>query len=69
MAFVFCRCEKGVVLMGDESVLYDRYEIPVIEGYEYLFDEKKPVTDYIFINEPTDGCGTKFLQSTNASQY
>ena len=41
--------------MGYERVLYDRYEIPVIEGYEYLFDEKKPVTDYIFINEPPDG--------------
>ena len=26
--------------MGYERVLYDRYEIPVIEGYEYLFDKQ-----------------------------
>ena len=38
--------------MGYERVLYDQYEIPVIKGLEYLFNEKKSVTDYLFVNEP-----------------
>ena len=33
-------------------VLFDRFEIPVRRGLDYLMDEENQATDYLFINEP-----------------
>lgn len=36
------------------KVLFDRFEIPILKGLDYLLDESKPMTDYLFINEVRD---------------
>lgn len=42
--------------MTDKRILFGKFEFPRIQGLEYLIDEEKPVTDYLFVNEP----GEKF---------
>ncbi len=38
--------------MTDNRILFGNFEFPRVSGFEYLFDEKKPITDYLFVNEP-----------------
>ena len=38
----------------DKRILFGDFEFPRIRGLDYLLDEKKPVTDYLFVNEPRD---------------
>ena len=40
--------------MPDKRILFGDFEFPRIRGLDYLLDEKKPVTDYLFVNEPRD---------------
>ena len=40
--------------MTDKRILFGDFEFPRIRGLDYLLDEKKPVTDYLFVNEPRD---------------
>ena len=40
--------------MTDKRILFGDFEFPRIRGHDYLLDEKKPVTDYLFVNEPRD---------------
>ena len=40
--------------MADKRILFGDFEFPRIRGLDYLLDEKKPVTDYLFVNEPRD---------------
>ena len=40
--------------MTDKRILFGEFEFPRIRGLDYLLDEKKPVTDYLFVNEPRD---------------
>ena len=40
--------------MTDKRILFGDFEFPRIRGLDYLLDEKKPVTDYLFVNEPHD---------------
>lgn len=38
--------------MSEKRILFGKFEFPRIKGLEYLFDEDKTVTDYLFVNEP-----------------
>ena len=38
--------------MTEKRILFDKFEFPRIRGLEYLLDEEKAVTDYLFVNEP-----------------
>lgn len=38
--------------MNEKRILFDKFEFPRIQGLEYLLDEGKSVTDYLFVNEP-----------------
>jgi hypothetical protein len=38
----------------EKRILFDRFEFPKVSGLEYLLDEGKAVTDYLFVNEPND---------------
>ncbi len=38
--------------MTDKRILFGEFEFPRIRGLDYLLDEEKPVTDYLFVNEP-----------------
>ena len=38
--------------MTEKRILFDKFEFPRIRGLEYLLDEEKTVTDYLFVNEP-----------------
>ena len=40
--------------MTDKRILFGDFEFPRIRGLDYLLDEKKPVTDDLFVNEPRD---------------
>ena len=40
--------------MTEKRILFGDFEFPRIRGLDYLLDEKKPVTDYLFVNEPRD---------------
>ena len=40
--------------MTDKHILFGDFEFPRIRGLDYLLDEKKPVTDYLFVNESRD---------------
>ena len=46
--------------MNRKRILFDRFEFPRISGLEYLFNEEKPITDYLFVNEPHDGFSMYF---------
>ena len=38
--------------MTDKRILFGEFEFPRIRGLDYLLDKEKPVTDYLFVNEP-----------------
>ena len=38
--------------MTDKRILFGDFEFPRTNGLEYLLNEEKPVTDYLFVNEP-----------------
>ena len=38
--------------MTDKRILFGDFEFPRTNGLEYLLDEEKLVTDYLFVNEP-----------------
>ena len=40
--------------MIEKRILFDKFEFPRINGFEYLLDEKKSVTDYLFVNGPDE---------------
>ena len=40
--------------MTDKRILFGKFEFPRMRGLEYLLDEEKPVTDYLFVNEPNE---------------
>lgn len=40
--------------MTETRILFDKFEFPRMSGLEYLRNEEKPVTDYLFVNEPHD---------------
>ena len=46
--------------MNDKRILFGDFEVPRIHGLDYLLDEKKPVTDYLFVNEPSDSFSMYF---------
>ena len=37
-----------------KKIRFGNFEIPRMRGLEYLLDERKPVTDYLFVNEPNE---------------
>ena len=38
--------------MSDKRILFGEFEFPRMHGLEYLLNEEKPETDYLFVNEP-----------------
>ena len=48
--------------MTDKRILFGDFEFPRIRGLDYLLDEKKPVTDYLFVNEPRD-CFSMYFEA------
>ena len=38
--------------MTDKRILFGDFEFPRTNGLEYLLNEEKLVTDYLFVNEP-----------------
>ena len=40
--------------MTDKRILFGEFEFPRIHGLEYLLEEKKNDTNYLFVNEPHD---------------
>lgn len=40
--------------MTDKIILFGDFEFPMTNKLEYLFNEEKKVTDYLFVNEPRD---------------
>ena len=38
--------------MSDKRILFGDFEFPRTNGLEYLLNEEKLVTDYLFVNEP-----------------
>ena len=40
--------------MTGKRILFGEFEFPRMRGLDYLLDEKKPVSDYLFVNEPHD---------------
>ena len=41
--------------MTEKRILFDGFEFPRLGDMEYLMDEGKPSSDYLFINNPYDG--------------
>ena len=46
--------------MTRKRILFDRFEFPRISGLEYLLDEEKSVTDYLFVSDRHDGFSMYF---------
>ena len=46
--------------MTDKRILFGDFEFPRTNGLEYLLDEKQLVTDYLFVNEPSDAFSMYF---------
>lgn len=46
--------------MTEKRVLFDRFEIPVMHGLEYLSNEDESTTDFLFINEPGESFSMYF---------
>lgn len=46
--------------MTDKRILFDEFEFPRLRGLEYLLDEEKPVTEYLFVNEPRENFSMYF---------
>ena len=40
--------------MTEKRIRFGKFEFPYLNGLEYLANEKKGSTDYLFINEPHD---------------
>ena len=40
--------------MTEKRILFDKFEFVKIAGLEYLHDEGKPITDYLFVNGPRE---------------
>jgi hypothetical protein len=40
--------------VNDKSIYFGMFEFPRMSGLEYLLDEGKTVTDYLFVNEPNE---------------
>ena len=40
--------------MTNKRILFGKFEFPRIHGLEYLLDEEKTVTDYLFVNESNE---------------
>ena len=40
--------------MTNKRILFGKFEFPRIHGLEYLLDEEKPITDYLFVNESNE---------------
>ena len=37
--------------MRSRRILFDRFSFPRMRGLHYLLDEKKPITDYLFVGD------------------
>lgn len=48
--------------MTDKRILFGEFEFPRMHGLEYLLDEEKPDTSYLFVNEPHDRFSMYFEQ-------
>ena len=48
--------------MEKKKILFDKFEFPVLKGLQYLRDEEKPVTDYLFVNRPDESFSMYFEQ-------
>ena len=48
--------------MTDKRILFGKFEFPRMRGLEYLLDEEKPVTDYLFVNEPNERFSMYFAE-------
>jgi len=46
--------------MTDKRILFGNFEFPRMSGLEYLMDERGPMTDYLFVNEPHDSFSMYF---------
>lgn len=46
--------------MKKRVIFFDKFEFPVMKGLDYLYDKAKPITDYLFINQPNDGFSMYF---------
>ena len=46
--------------MTDKRILFGDFEFPKADGLEYIWNEKQPVTDYLFVNEPNDSFSMYF---------
>ena len=40
--------------MTEKKILFGKFEFPRVSGLQYLLDEEKVVTDYLFVNDPHD---------------
>ena len=40
--------------MPEKSIIFDQFEFPIIDGFNYLMNEQIPNSDYLFVNEPND---------------
>ena len=40
--------------MTDKRILFGDFEFPRTHGLEYLLNEERPVTDYLFVNDPRE---------------
>ena len=46
--------------MIGKRILFGNFEFPRLNGLEYLLDEEKPETDYLFVNEPNESFSMYF---------
>ena len=46
--------------MTDKRILFGDFEFPRVKGLEYLLNEERLVTDYLFVNESGDGFSMYF---------
>lgn len=49
--------------MSEKTIVLGGFEFPRLFGLEYLFDNKGPVTDYLFINCRRDGFSMYFEEN------
>lgn len=40
--------------MTEKRILFGNFEFLKLQGLEYLLNEEKPITDYLFVNEPNE---------------
>lgn len=46
--------------MTGKVIFFDEFKIPIVDGLEYLVDEQKQETDFLFINEPNESFSMYF---------